>query len=78
MMGKSELHRYRSGLASPENTHNIGRTDSDSVLAAMLLATRVIEPIADRWGRGVGGERKVGAILEGLGPEWHVLHGVFS
>jgi len=46
-------------------------------LAAMLLAVRVIEPIADRWGRGAGGERKVGAILEGLGPEWNVLHGVW-
>jgi hypothetical protein len=33
--------------------------------------------MADRAARGAEGERKVGAILEGLGPDWHVLHGVW-
>lgn len=44
--------------------------------AGMLLAGRWIEPAADRWSRGAQGERTVGAILEGLGPGWHVLHDV--
>lgn len=35
------------------------------------------QEIADRAARGAEGERKVGAILEGLGPEWHALHGVW-
>jgi hypothetical protein len=42
----------------------------------LLLATRRVEPVADRWARGARGERRVGAILEGLGPDWHVLHDV--
>jgi hypothetical protein len=33
--------------------------------------------MADRAARGAEGERKVGGILEDLGPEWHVLHGVW-
>ena len=33
--------------------------------------------MADRAARGAEGERKVGAILEDLGPEWHVLHGAW-
>jgi hypothetical protein len=33
--------------------------------------------MADRAARGAEGERKVGAILEGLGPDWQVLHGVW-
>jgi hypothetical protein len=33
--------------------------------------------MADRAARGAEGERKVGAILEGLEPKWHVLHGVY-
>lgn len=35
------------------------------------------QEMADRAARGAEGERKVGAILEGLGPGWHVLHGVW-
>jgi hypothetical protein len=33
--------------------------------------------MAERAARGAEGERKVGAILEGLAPEYHVLHGVW-
>jgi hypothetical protein len=33
--------------------------------------------LADRAIRGAEAERKVGAILEALGPDWHVLHGVW-
>jgi len=33
--------------------------------------------MADRAARGAEGERKVGAILEALGPDWYVLHGVW-
>lgn len=33
--------------------------------------------MADRAARGAEGERKVGAILEDLAPDWHVLHGVY-
>ena len=35
------------------------------------------QKMAERAARGAEGERKVGAILEGLGPDWHVLHGVW-
>jgi len=35
------------------------------------------QEMADRAARGAEGERKVGAILEGLGADWHVLHGVW-
>jgi hypothetical protein len=45
-------------------------------LAGLLIAQRVLEPKADRWARGAQGERKVGTILEGIGPEWHVLHDI--
>jgi hypothetical protein len=45
-------------------------------LAVMLRAPRLLEPKADKWARGAQGERHVGAILEDLGPEWHVLHDV--
>jgi Nuclease-related domain len=44
--------------------------------AVMLIADQLLEPEIGRWTRGAQGERKVGAILEGLGPEWHVLHDV--
>jgi len=33
--------------------------------------------MAERAARGAEGERKVGAILEDLGPDWHVLHGIW-
>lgn len=33
--------------------------------------------MADRAARGAEAERKVGSILEGLAPDWHVLHGVW-
>jgi hypothetical protein len=46
-------------------------------LLLLVVLPSAVEPVADRWGRGAAGERKVGAILEGLGPEWHVLHGVW-
>ncbi len=46
-------------------------------LLAMLLLRSAVEPVAARWGRGAAGERKVGAILDGLGPDWHALHGVY-
>jgi hypothetical protein len=48
-----------------------------AALLALLILPSVIEPAAGRWARGAAGERKVGEILEGLGPEWHVIHGVF-
>lgn len=35
------------------------------------------QEMADRAARGAAGERKVGAILEDLPPDWHVLHGVW-
>jgi hypothetical protein len=35
------------------------------------------QEMAERAARGAEGERKVGAILEDLGPDWHVLHGVW-
>jgi hypothetical protein len=46
-------------------------------LLVMLILPSAIEPIAARWERGATGERKVGEILESLGPEWHVVHGVW-
>jgi hypothetical protein len=45
-------------------------------LVAILGAERVLKPEIGRWRRGAEGERKVGAILEGLDPGWHVLHDV--
>lgn len=45
-------------------------------LLVMVTADRVLEPEIGRWTRGAQGERKVGAVLDGLGPEWHVLHDV--
>jgi Nuclease-related domain len=45
-------------------------------LAAIGLATKLIDPDAERWERGARGERKVGAVLDGLGPEWHALHDI--
>jgi hypothetical protein len=33
--------------------------------------------MADRAARGAEGERKVGAILDGLAPAWQTLHGVW-
>jgi hypothetical protein len=46
------------------------------VLLVLLVLPSAVEPRAGRWARGAAGERKVGAILEDLGPDWHVLHGV--
>lgn len=46
-------------------------------LLALVLLRSAVEPVAERWGRGAAGERKVGAILDGLGPDWHALHGVW-
>ena len=45
-------------------------------LVVMLGAERILRPEIGRWSRGAGGECKVGAILDGLGPQWHVLHDV--
>jgi hypothetical protein len=45
-------------------------------LMVILVANRLFEPEIGRWSRGAAGERKVGAILDGLGPDWHVLHDV--
>jgi hypothetical protein len=45
-------------------------------LLVILRAAPAIELRADRYARGAAGERKVGAILEALGPDWHVLHDV--
>jgi hypothetical protein len=46
-------------------------------LLVMIIASAAIEPSAERWARGAAGERKVGATLEGLGPDWHVLHDIY-
>jgi hypothetical protein len=40
------------------------------------LPGQSVQEEAERWSRGAEGERKVGAILETLGPGWHVLHDV--
>jgi hypothetical protein len=48
-------------------------------VAALLIALvvpRLRDPEADRWARGARGERKVGATLEALGDDWHVLHDI--
>jgi hypothetical protein len=47
-----------------------------AALAAIGLASKLIEPDAERWERGAKGERKVGAALEDLGGDWHVLHDI--
>jgi hypothetical protein len=46
-------------------------------LVVMLLVARTFEPRADRWAQGAAGERRVGAVLDEVGPEWRVLHGVW-
>lgn len=46
-------------------------------LLVMVIASAAIEASAERWARGAAGERKVGATLEGLGPDWHVLHDIY-
>jgi Nuclease-related domain len=46
-------------------------------LGAAVLVPRLYEARARPWEQGARGERKVGKILEGLGPEWHVIHGVW-
>jgi Nuclease-related domain len=46
-------------------------------LVVIGLATKLIEPVAERWERGARGERKVGAVLDGLGPRWHALHDIY-
>jgi len=45
-------------------------------LAVALVVPRVRDREADRWARGARGERKVGATLEALGDDWHVLHDI--
>jgi hypothetical protein len=47
-----------------------------AALVAIAVADRRLEPAIGRWSRGAAGERKVGAILDGLGADWHVLHDV--
>jgi hypothetical protein len=52
---------------------------SVAFLAALVIIlgyVRTQAPEIGRWRRGAEGERKVGAVLEGLGPGWHVLHDV--
>lgn len=46
-------------------------------LLVMVVASAATRPSAERWARGAAGERKVGATLEGLGPDWHVLHDIY-
>ena len=38
---------------------------------------KLIEPRAERRERGARGERKVGAVLDGLGPDWHAVHDIY-
>lgn len=45
-------------------------------LGVALVVPRIRDPEADRWARGAKGERKVGAALEALGDDWHVLHDI--
>ena len=45
-------------------------------LAAILVASRTLQPDLARRSRGAQSERKVGAILEEVGPGWHVLHDI--
>lgn len=46
-------------------------------VAVMVFAERRTGPTFDRWLRGAEGEKRVGAILEGLaGDGWHVTHDV--
>jgi hypothetical protein len=46
-------------------------------LLVMVIGSAATRPSAERWARGAAGERKVGATLEGLGPDWHVLHDIY-
>jgi hypothetical protein len=43
----------------------------------MVIGSAATRPSAERWARGAAGERKVGATLEGLGADWHVLHDIY-
>jgi hypothetical protein len=45
-------------------------------LLAIIVSSRAFGLRADRYERGAAGERKVGAILDDLGPGWHALHDV--
>jgi hypothetical protein len=47
-----------------------------AAILVMVVADRLYEPEIGRWARGAQGERKVGAILDTLGPQWHALHDV--
>ncbi|HEY0392845.1 MAG TPA: nuclease-related domain-containing protein [Solirubrobacterales bacterium] len=48
-----------------------------AVIAAIAVASRVIEPRFDRWLQGAQGEEHVGEILDGLANRgWHVTHDV--
>jgi hypothetical protein len=47
------------------------------VLLALVVGGPALERTADRYARGAAGERKVGAILDQLGPGWHALHDVY-
>src|ERR1700759_1070907 len=62
-------------------THEAGahaQEGADLLRRRLLLAILASQAAGDaeRWERGAEGERKVGAILEGLAPDWHVLHDV--
>jgi hypothetical protein len=46
-------------------------------LLVMVVGSAATRSSAERWARGAAGERKVGATLEGLGPDWHVLHDIY-
>jgi hypothetical protein len=45
-------------------------------LLAIIVGGRWFGLRAERYERGAAGERKVGAILDDLGPGWHALHDV--
>ncbi len=48
-----------------------------AVIAAIVVASRVIEPRFDRWLQGAQGEEHVGEILDGLLDQgWYVTHDV--
>jgi hypothetical protein len=60
--------------------HGHGLVLVEIMLAALLALVVAIGPIERRLGRyerGAAGERKVGAILDDLGPGWHALHDVY-
>src|ERR1700744_5161811 len=46
-------------------------------ILVIVIGSAAPRPAAERWERGAAGERKVGATLEGLGDDWHVLHDIY-